>query len=231
MSLLALRAILNQQGAAAWSPLDLPNLQGWWDASDDGSFTYSSGVVVSQWADLSGNGRHLAQSSGAAQPSRNGTQNGLDTVVFDGAGDYMDTAGFTISQPFTFLVACKITDGTSGFMSGGSGGNSPQMFTQGSNLWTYAGSVGITSFNIEDTAACLVATFNGASSLAYRDGTASSTLSIGTEGFTLLRLAERQLNGSYWLEGQMFELAIVSGVIADADREAWDEYIAAKWAI
>lgn len=71
-------------GGGAWSPLDLPDLAAWYDASHAASFTYSAGTTVSQWNDRSGNGQHLAV--GAAGPERNGAQNGLDTVVF-AAGD------------------------------------------------------------------------------------------------------------------------------------------------
>lgn len=117
MSLLALRAILNQQ-AQGWSPLDLPSLSGWWDASDAGSFTFSSGTSVSQWNDLSGNGRHVTQSTGADQPSRNATMNGLDVVNFAGSGDRLARTNCPLNNAsdgtFTAFVVCK----PSGFIAG-----------------------------------------------------------------------------------------------------------------
>ena len=70
------------------SPLEFGPLA-WWDASDASTFTFSSGSVVSQWNDKSGNGNHLTQGTVANQPGRTGTQNGLSTVVFDGSNDLM----------------------------------------------------------------------------------------------------------------------------------------------
>ena len=55
----------------------------WLDATNAGSFTFSSGVLVSQWSDLSGNGYHFSQATSVLQPSRNNNlQNGLPSVSF-----------------------------------------------------------------------------------------------------------------------------------------------------
>lgn len=69
-----------------FSPLELsPEL--WLDASALSSITHSSGSV-SQWDDLSGNGRHVAQSTAANQPTTGTrTQNGLNVLDFDGTND------------------------------------------------------------------------------------------------------------------------------------------------
>jgi hypothetical protein len=52
-------------------PSDITGLLGWWDGSDATTFTFSSGVVVSQWADKSGANRHMISSGGG--PSRSVT--------------------------------------------------------------------------------------------------------------------------------------------------------------
>lgn len=229
MTLLALRAILNQQGAS-WSPLDLPDVAHWWDASNAASFTFSSGTSVSAWADLIGSA-DFAQATSAAQPSRSGTQNGLDTVVFDGAGDYMDTGAVTIAQPFSFLVAGKITAAYSGFFSGADGSpDGPQMWAQNGPLWTYAGSLGVTALTIQNVAASMVATFDGASSGAWVNGTSAGTLNVGTLGVSMFRLAERTLHSSYWLAGSLWEMAVTTSEIDADNRALWDDYVTAKWA-
>jgi hypothetical protein len=61
----------------------------WLDAANAGSFTYSSGTVVSQWTDRSANAFTFTTAATSNQPSRNGTQNSKSTVVFDGYDDYL----------------------------------------------------------------------------------------------------------------------------------------------
>lgn len=104
--------IFVKRRAAVWSPLDLGNVGGWWDASDTSSITASSGAT-SQWNDKSGNGYHFTQSTGSAQPTTGTrTQNSLNVLDFDG-GDWM-TAGDVLDVTtggLTLFVVCKF-DGT-----------------------------------------------------------------------------------------------------------------------
>jgi hypothetical protein len=46
-------------GGGFTDPTDLPNLVYWYDATDASTFTFSSGVIVSQWNDKSGNAYHM----------------------------------------------------------------------------------------------------------------------------------------------------------------------------
>lgn len=72
-----------------FTPLSLqPEL--WLDASDKTTITEVSGAV-SQWKDKSGNGRNYSQSTGSAQPTTGTvTQNGLNTIDFDGSADFLN---------------------------------------------------------------------------------------------------------------------------------------------
>jgi len=80
-------------GGGGGVPPTIAGLAAWFDSSDAGSFSYHSGVVVSQWNDLSGLGRHLTQPTSGSAPSRDATLNGLDVVTFDGSNDRMVAAG------------------------------------------------------------------------------------------------------------------------------------------
>lgn len=72
-------------GAPAFSPLDLPGLEGWFDAADAASRTVVSGKV-SQWSDKSGNANHATQTTDTRRYSVSaGGVNGLD--AFTGSGD------------------------------------------------------------------------------------------------------------------------------------------------
>lgn len=82
--------------AAAFDPRDLSNLEFFVDA-DLSTFT------VSQWDDLSGNGRHAEQGTAADQPAKN-TSGGFEVIDFDGTSDFMSWNGTAFSlTAYTFL--------------------------------------------------------------------------------------------------------------------------------
>jgi len=75
-----------------FSPSSIPGLALWLDADDETTFTFSSGTLVSQWDDKSGEDNHVTQGTAASQPSRDAaTLNGKAVVTFDGANDRMVT--------------------------------------------------------------------------------------------------------------------------------------------
>src|SRR3990167_8616268 len=81
----------------------------WLDASDTSTIT-SSGGLVSQWNDKSGNNNHAIQGTGAAQPGT-GTvkQGGKNVITFDGTADFIQTGAFPIEleQPNTIIIVGK----------------------------------------------------------------------------------------------------------------------------
>lgn len=106
---------------SAWTPADLPNLALWLDASDASTFTYSTGVQVSQWNDKSGNNRHFTQPTSGNQPLRGPvTVNSLIGVSFDGTDDWM-TAGDTLdlgTNSLTFYVVATLDPAVRGSLFG-----------------------------------------------------------------------------------------------------------------
>lgn len=69
----------------AFTPLGVPNLYCWLDASDSSTVTLNSGNV-SQWRDKSGGLRHFSQSTSAAQPAYTSSGlNGLNCITFNGS--------------------------------------------------------------------------------------------------------------------------------------------------
>lgn len=91
-------AVIARPAAAggSFSPLDL-SPAAWYDASDSATITESGGLI-SAWNDKSGNANHLAQATGANQPTYTSAgQNGKNVVTFDGTSDIMRcTPGATI---------------------------------------------------------------------------------------------------------------------------------------
>lgn len=92
-------------GGASWSPLSLPNLVAWWDASDPATIT-AAGGAVSQWNDKSGNGNHVAQGTAGSEPTT-GTRviNGRNALDFDGVDDGLNGSnGGLLTDVFTAIA-------------------------------------------------------------------------------------------------------------------------------
>jgi hypothetical protein len=102
----ALRA--TQQTLAAFSPLSIANCELWLDASDAGSVTLVSSAV-SQWNDLSGNGRHATQGTANNRPAYSATVNGRNVITLDGTNDSLTTglASSVISGFATIFCVCR----------------------------------------------------------------------------------------------------------------------------
>ena len=213
----------------AVAALPVAGALGWYDASDATTFTYSSGTVVSQWRDKSGNARHFAQGTVSLQPNRNGTQNGLPTIVFDGTDDYLDTAAFTVAQPITvFMAMTMAATANQGWFSSVAG--SLQCYANSTAAFLYAGTASI------NTAGSLISgthvwTFviNGAASSIWRDRVSVITGNPGTAGTTTgFRLAERNLAAGYRLTGPVFEV-VVYPALSGADKTTVENYLKSKW--
>src|SRR6185369_16031814 len=68
-----------------------------------------AGGFASQWADQSGNGRHLKQPTGTNQPAVNAD----GSLLFDGVDNFMQCDAFTLNQPFTVALKMKQVTWTS----------------------------------------------------------------------------------------------------------------------
>ena len=92
---------------------DLPVKNGlllWLDASDDTTFSYSSGTEVSQWRDKSGNNFHANELQAVGnKPSRNTTLNSRKTVNFTSTdGDRLRVnSGMVFTNSVTAIVFIK----------------------------------------------------------------------------------------------------------------------------
>ena len=86
-------------------------LHSWYDASNAASIT-SSGGVVSQWNDLSGNNRHAVQSSSTARPTTGSTtQNGRNVINFDGTQQFLLAPASVTSNALTMFSVYKRLSG------------------------------------------------------------------------------------------------------------------------
>lgn len=97
--------LLRPRSSAVFNPRAISGLAGWWDADDSSTITIATGV--SAWADKSGNGRTLTQTTDNNQPTRvlDGI-NGKAVISFDGMNDTLG-ASFTLAQPYQVFFVYK----------------------------------------------------------------------------------------------------------------------------
>jgi len=100
-----------QKGANEWFGT-LPvvsGLRAWFDASVANSITSSAGLV-SQWNDLSGNGRHLTSATTGRPTTNSNTLNGLNVLTF-ASGNYLRNYPVQITMPaFTVIIVIKLAN-------------------------------------------------------------------------------------------------------------------------
>lgn len=90
-------------------PRSYPGLSMWYDASDTSTIT---GSPVSQWADKSGNGRHLVQATAGQRPTTGTLVHSLNSVTFAGnngaSSQWMYVTGVN-NTPNTVIVVFQPT--------------------------------------------------------------------------------------------------------------------------
>jgi hypothetical protein len=82
--------VLHWPGGGSWDPSQLSSLAAWYDA--DAITGLSNNDPVSTWADASGNGYDLTQTSTARPTYKTSTLNGLPVVEFDGSNDFLEAS-------------------------------------------------------------------------------------------------------------------------------------------
>ena len=218
---------------ASFVPTDIAGLVAWYDASDAGSITESSGAV-SQWDDLSGNGYHLTQSTGSLQPTTGTrTQNGLN--VLDFAGDIL-TVAVTETSPWTAFVVCY-PDAVANLKTvfAQNGGAWEVMFHNGqfglsgaSQMAWYGASPSSGPSYAATTPYVLEVVTNGASSAWTLNGATDTTTSF-SGGLTTLGV------GGYPASGDLFDgwigEFILYGSALTSDRATVRDYLNAKWSV
>lgn len=227
----ALLEMFAAHAAGGWTPASLPGLVAWYDASNAGSITSSSGNV-SQWNDLSGSGFHLVQGTGANQPDTGvNTLNGLNVIKFIRANsDRMTKSGIstTVTSVFgvfknSYTTGTQVPCGTNADAFSyllGSGGVINMFAGAGGS-----GSSNSTTNNTAFTAYCLI---NGASSVLNLNGTSTTTSTGTTTAATAIQVGDAASGGNYW-NGDIAEFFMSSSLISGADLTSARTYLTGKW--
>lgn len=215
-------------GAVAGAYYDVSVIGSLWQDSARTTPVTASGDPVGAIDDLSGNGNHLTQSTAGNRPTyrTNGGAGGDKPYLdFDGTNDRMVTASFTgVAQPHFQSIAIKndsIT-GSRPWTDGILSSNRASMLNNGADFTLNAGAADRDTLHDVDATSDVVVggLFNGASSLGYKDGTASGALaSPGTHTITGICLGSGAGAGAF-ADGRFFAGFFAIGNAPDATARA-----------
>ena len=219
---------------------DLPVKQGcvtWLDGADDDVFSYSSGTLVSEWRDKSGNDNHVSQSTTSSQPTRNRTLNSKSVVDFDGSDDSLSSSNsLTLSSGHT-MFAVTLTDAFSsdaGLISINNQLSNGITVHTGGLVYFYYGSGGYNTtqgVNLS-TSYILTKVWTGATSgnrISYKNGTQGySTGTMANSNSTgVLRLGQQ----TTYYNGYIAEVVIYNRELSQDEITKVHNYLQNKWNI
>ncbi len=208
---------------------NIPGLQFWFDADDASTFTFGSGTAVATWADKSGNSRNMDQTTAIWQPTRNGSQNGLTTVVFDGVNDNVRMSTlYSLAQPTTTFLALKNTAVAPSDGRAFRGGlDSPISAWAWVQKWAmYAGTVLTSAVDVDTAWHQVSCVFNGASSALYLDGTSIASGNAGSTGGS--GPWSLSTDNQPWA-GEIAEVILFDSILSAENQRAVERYLRAKW--
>lgn len=172
------------------APSTMPNLAAWFVG---GVGITSAGGLVSQWADQSGNGRHLKQATGTNQPALQAD----GTILFDGVDNFMKCDAFTFNQPETiYFLGRQVTWINNSRIWDGDTDNTSSLIgvTASPQLAAFAAAGGTPSLTTSDVVVnsyCVISVvYNNTAGVVQVNNLPPATGSIGTTnagGFTLAR--------------------------------------------
>lgn len=231
---------------------DLPVKSGlmlWLDASDDSTFSYSSGTEVSQWRDKSGNNFHANQSTTANQPSRSSVLNSRKSVNFaSSSGDFMRVSNgivtpnyitvFTVIKPgtqgndYAVILEQDHGNGYNGWVIQRNANTSNwQTWISYQSNWLNANSVSYTA----GTAQIVTLRKNASTVNLYSNATSNGAVSISDAVITQtsygLNLGYWQYGGGRYYHGEMCEILVFDRGLSDVELRQINTYLGQKWGI
>jgi hypothetical protein len=232
---------------------DLPVKGGlllWLDASDDSSFSYSSGTEVSQWRDKSGNNFHANQATVANQPSRNSIINSRKGVNFTSVnGDFMRVSSgivtpnyitlFAVVKPATqdnsyaIIMEQDHGNGYNGWVIQRNGATSYWLSWVAGNAvtWLNPNQIAYT----DNTSQIVTLRKNASTINLYSSGTSSGAASISDSTITQssygLNLGYWQYGGGRYYNGTMCEILVFNRGLSDTELKQVNTYLGQKWGI
>lgn len=220
-------------------PTDLDNLILWLDGNDATTFTFHSGVLVSQWDDKSGVDNHVTQGTSGNAPDYDSV-NGR--VTFNGLSEWLKSAAFAggdESVTTIALVVEQITQasqgGTDSILDGITSGERQLIFSAredtSGDFGIYNGTATIDTGQTINNGSkrIIVITFDTATDTVYIEGGAAVISGDGGTHVLGGVALGANWNNIAWFTGHIHEAIIYSDVKSEDDINLLGNYLANKW--
>jgi len=224
-------------GVGTFSPLDVPNLYLWLDATDPkyiwtdtASTTYATniGQEVASVTDKSGNSRKFTRASVTGPTFQN--YNGLKRLDFSGSVR-LDSYTLSLAQPMTVFIKGNFRGASGRVLFDDPDGNGPVFLIGGvgaplNKYDLYAGVDLIPSTTIDTLQHVYTLVINGASSAIRMDSTELIAGNAGTNGQLVFRLgANWQASPDYNYNGDISQFLVYNAVVSDENRAKIENYL------
>jgi hypothetical protein len=236
-----LPVVFRKSGARQFSPSDITGLAAWYDASNAASITLN-GSTVSQWNDLSGNGRHQVQGSASLQPTYNASGlNGKGTLTTSGT-QWTQASAFASSSSATIFLVWKIANAAGTpfiFQRGGVNDVHSFLMNPGTNQLqarrgaSNQGTLTVSGLGTADIWRVGTLVFSTTLSRVYNgntvgtDNTATVSAPVGNKVLTLFALDSATRAGHPGIA----EFLYYSSQLDDTQQAAVRTYLGNKWGI
>lgn len=221
-----------------FAPTDISGLVAWYDFSDATTlFTdtgrtvpvTSDGDVIKGVTDKSGNGIHMSEATNGPT-YKEVIQSGNSVARFDGTNDILSGGTITQFQPYTMIIAGKLTS-TSGFRRFiDSPGHTVVYANFGTGFWAfYAGTAQDSTTAADNAWHVHAAKFDGASSTYRLDGTGLTIGNPGT-GFTgASQIFFGRDDSSQFDALDYGEFCLYNSALSVPNQQSLEDYLQAKW--
>ena len=219
------------------SPLELINNVLWLDGDDADTFTFSSGVLVSQWADKGPNTDHVVQADTGKQPDYNASER---RVQFDGQDEFLRSDGAWTPgdlSDVTILIVAQVVEPNFApatidtVIDGATKGN---FFFMRPDLTPSTAMIAGSSAAIVDgpyntnTHIYAIHFNSSGNDKFWKAGGKEGEGEVGNFDFDGVTLGATSASGSFFT-GNIYEVIVYSDLKSDDDLNLVGNYLSTKW--